>query len=124
MIRRVDVNADTVQSGLEGFFGSRVQHLVTNAGRVGVPSYQDQFGGGSSIDRLKIQVDESVAAIVVRQFAAKVFVCLGLVSLGVNDNRLLVLNLVNVIAQLLALAQLEGIEGSGHFVIDNDTCRL
>lgn len=121
MISRVDVNAHTRQGGLESLLGSAVKHFGTNVGRVGVPGNEDELAGGSSIVRLKVQIDQSVTTIVIRELGAKVLVGLGTSALVFNDNGLLVLDLVDVVAKLLALLELEGVEGRGDFVVDNDT---
>ena len=121
MIGRVDVNAHTRQGGLESLLGSAVKHFGTNVGRVRVPGNEDELAGGSSIVRLKVQIDQSVTTIVIRKLGAKVLVGLGTSALVFNDNGLLVLDLVDVVAKLLALLELEGVEGRGDFVVDNDT---
>ena len=123
-IRGVDVNTNSVQCRLQGFLGSRVKHLVADAGRIRVPCNEDELGGGSSVRGLVLEIDQTVAAVVVGKLGAKVFVGLGLFALGFNDNGLFVFNLVNVIAQLFALSKFERVEGSGDFVVDNNTGRL
>jgi len=117
MIRGVNVDADSVQGRLEGFLGARVKHLVANAGRVGVPCNENEFGSRATVYRLEIQVDESVAAVVVGKLLAKVLVGLGALSLLLNDNGFLVFDLVNVVAELFALLELERVERQRNLVV-------
>jgi len=115
------VNADTRQSRFQGFLRSRVQHFVANRGRVGVPRQEHEFGSGPAVLRGEFEINESVAAVVLRKRLAKVFVGFGAFALGVNDNGFLVYNFVNIIAEFFALLQLEGVEGIGNLVVDCDT---
>lgn len=112
----VDVDTNTVQSRLEGLLGSRVKHLVTDAGRIGVPGDKDQLGGGSAIGRGKLQVNQAVTAVVIRKTIAKVVKCLGSLALVGDLNGFLVLNLVQHVTKLLALLQLEIGKGRGDLV--------
>jgi hypothetical protein len=124
MVCRVNMDTNSIQGRLEGFLGARVQHLVAHSGRIGIPGNKDELARGPIVYRFEIQVNDSVAAIVVRQFTAKVLVCLFACALLVNDNRLFVFNLVHVVSQLLALLQFKVIKGVGHLVGYYNTCRL
>lgn len=118
------MNSNTIQRRLECFLATRVQHFVFNTGRIGIPSNQHQLARRPSVGHCKFQIDETVTAIIIGQGRAKVIVGLAAFSLAVNDNRLLVLNLVHVVAQFFALTQLEQVERIGYFVIYNNACRL
>lgn len=118
LIRGVNMDSHAVQGGFEGFLGSRVEHLVSNGGRVGIPGEKNEFGGGSAVGGFKIQINESVAAVVFREGFAKVFVRLCAFSFGFNDNGLFVLDGINNKAQFFALLQFEGVEGGRDFFVD------
>lgn len=118
------MNTDSVQGRLEGFLGARVEHLVSNRGRVWVPRDENELGGWSAIVRRKLHVYKSVPTVILRQITAKILIGLRLVSLSINHNLGLVFDLVNVVAKLLTLSELERLKGSGYFVVNYDSGRL
>lgn len=124
MVCGVNMNTNSVQGRLKGFLGARVQHLVAHRSRIRIPRKHDELARGPVVNCFKFQINDSVTAIVVGQFTAKVFVCLVACALLVNDNRLFVFNLVHNVAQLFALLQFKVIKGVGHLVAYNNTCRL
>jgi hypothetical protein len=111
LIGGVNVDADAVECGLEGFLGSTVEHFGAHVGCVGIPGNKDEFGGGSAVVRFEFQIDESVAAVVFGQVGDEIVVGPVAGSLLLDDNGLLVFNLVNVVTELLALLELESVEG-------------
>jgi hypothetical protein len=123
-VRGIDVNTDSGQGRLEGFLAARIEHLVANGSRIGIPREQHQLARGSAVIGTKFQVNESVATIVFGQGGAKIVVRGRARALAFNDNRLLVLNHVNVITQLFALLQFERIEQIAHVLVGHDTSRL
>ena len=123
-IRGVDVDTNTVQGSLESLLGPRVKHLAADRSSVGIPSNQNQLGGGSSIRGGKVQIDQSVAAVIVGKGTAKVIKSLGTLTLIGNDNSLLVLDRVNDVTELFALLQLEIVEGRNDVVGNFHTGRL
>jgi hypothetical protein len=124
MVGGVNMNTNSVQGRLEGFLGARVQHLVAHSSGIGIPGKHNELARGPVVDGFELQIDDSVTAIIFRQFTAKVLVCLVACALLVNDNRLFVFNLVHNVAQLLALLQFKVIKGVTHLVAYYNTCRL
>ena len=121
----VDMNTHPRQGSLDGFLGSTVQHFIANRGGVRIPSNKDQLGGWTAIIRVELQVDQAVAAVIVRQVRAEIFVCLTAITRLLNLDCLLVLDLVNVVAELKSSRlKLEPLEGVCNFVIDDDTGSL
>ena len=123
-VRGVNVDTDTVQGGLEGLLGPRVKHLAADTGSVGVPGNQHQLGGGSSVRGGKVQIDQSVAAVVVGKGSAKVIKSFGTFTLIGNDDGLLVFNRKDNESKLFALLQLEIVKQRNDVVGNFHTGRL
>ena len=111
VISSIDVDTNSVQSCLDGLFGPTVKHLRLDFGSVGVPSNQNKLGSGTIIRCREFNVHQSIARFIFWKIAAKVFVCLGSLTLLFNHNGFLILNLVDDVSKLLAFSQLEILEG-------------
>ena len=120
----VEVNADTVQGGFQGFLASGKQHFISDRGGIGDPGNEDKFGGGSAIGRGEFQINQGITAIVIGQIGAKVVVGFGAFAFTFNDNLFLVLDGVQNVAALDALAQLEFVEGGRNIVVNSHSSRL
>ena len=94
------MNTDACQYGLDGFFAPAVKHFGPYAGRIGVPRDEDYLAGGTTVVCLKLQIDQAVAAIVLRQVGHKVIVRLISFSLLFNHYRLFVLDRIDKVTQL------------------------
>lgn len=110
------MDTDSVQGSLEGFLGSSVEHFGADTGGVGCPGDEYQLGGGSSVRGGKVEVNESVAAVVVGECGAKVVKGFGPLTLFFDDNGLLVFNGVDNVTELFALLQLEIVKGGNDVV--------
>ncbi len=118
MIRGIDVDADSVQGRLEGFFRARVKHFVANAAGIGVPRDKHQFAGRSSIIGSEIKIDQTVTAVIIRKIRTKVVIGFALLTRLLGHDRLLILDLVDNVLQLLSLSKFERIERGSDFVGD------
>jgi hypothetical protein len=56
MIRRVDMNPNSIQGRLEGFLGARVQHLVAHSSSIGIPGKIHELAVGLSVYRFEFQI--------------------------------------------------------------------
>ena len=96
------MDTNSRQRRLDGLLGPTVQHFITDRTGVGVPRQQDKLGRRTAVVGLEFQVDESVAALVLREVLAEVLVRLAAFTRLLDDDLLLVLDLVDVVAELVS----------------------
>jgi len=124
LVRGVDVDRNAVQSGFDGLLRAGVQHFVPDARRVGIPRNEHQLGRRPAVVRFEVQIDQTVAAIVLGELGAEIVVRFVLVAFPGDDDLRLVLDFVNVVPELLSLVQFERGKRRRDFVVYGNSSRL
>lgn len=121
-ICRIDMDTNSRQRRLDRFLGSTVQHFITDWTGVRVPRQQHEFRRRTAIVRLEFQIDKTVPALVLGEFLTKILIRLAAITRLLDLDRFLVLDLVDVIAELVSSwLKFEALEGGSDFVVDNYT---
>jgi hypothetical protein len=115
----VDVDTNSVEGGLDGLLGRTVKHFLHDRSGIGVPCDEDKLGGRAAILALKLQIDDTVSGLVVRESIAKVVVSGVSGTLFVDFDNLLVFNDISV--ETKCLRHLEFLEGGIDFLFDSDS---
>ncbi len=113
------MDSNSVEGGLDGLLGGTVKHFVSDGSGVGVPANKDKLRGRASVLGFEFQVDETVSGLVFRKLIAEIVVGGVTFTEGIDFDQFLVLDFVNVEAQLLV--NFERLEGGINFLVDCNT---
>ncbi len=113
------MDTNSVEGGLDGLLGRTVKHFLHDRSGIGIPCDEDKLGGRAAILALKLQIDDTVSGLVVRESIAKVLESGISLTLFVDFDNLLVFNHISV--ETKCLRHLEFLEGGIDFLFDSDS---
>ena len=104
MIGCVDVDSYTVERSLDGLFGPTVKHLCPDTSIVRVPGDENKLGRITAVGCLELQIHQAVTRLIFWQVTTEVLISFRPISLLLNDDGCLVLDLVDVVSKLFSLS--------------------
>lgn len=119
------MNSNTNKGTLQSLLRPRIKHLWSHRRSIRIPTDKHKLGRGTTIIRLKFNVDQSVTTVVFGKLLDEILVCLAQFPLLFNDDCLFVFDFVDEVTEFVRLlSELELLEGSRNFVVDGNTGSL